>query len=122
ASHLVPLVIAAILLVPSRLPEKFLCGQVFNAWSICEPLGVALVAAGLSFSVWARRRLARNWSATVTIKEGHELIRSGPYRFVRNPMYTGLLLAFVGSAVARNEWRGWLAVAIVFIALWRKLR
>jgi len=44
------------------------------------------------------------------------------YALVRHPIYTGLLLAFVGSAVARGEWRGLLAVALVFVALWRKLR
>lgn len=56
------------------------------------------------------------------MKEGHELITSGPYAVVRHPIYTGLLLAFVGCAVARSEWRGVLAVALVFVALWRKLR
>ncbi len=49
-------------------------------------------------------------------------MRSGPYRCVRHPIYTGLLLAFVGSAIARGEWRGVLAVLIVFAALWRKLK
>ena len=58
----------------------------------------------------------------MTIKEGHELITSGPYAIVRHPIYTGLLLAFVGSAMARGEWRGVLAVALVLWALWRKLR
>ena len=64
----------------------------------------------------------KNWSQAVTVKEGHELITSGPYALVRHPIYTGLLLAFVGCAVARDEWRGLLAVALVFVALWRKLR
>jgi protein-S-isoprenylcysteine O-methyltransferase Ste14 len=56
------------------------------------------------------------------VKEGHELITSGPYALVRHPIYTGLLLAFVGCAMARGEWRGLLAVVLVFVALWRKLR
>jgi len=50
------------------------------------------------------------------------LITSGPYRFVRHPIYSGLLLAFVGTALARAEWRGVLAVVLVVWALWRKLR
>ena len=66
--------------------------------------------------------LGRNWSGVVTVKQDHELIRSGPYRYVRHPIYTGLLIAFAGSAIARGEWRGILALAIVFAALWRKLR
>jgi protein-S-isoprenylcysteine O-methyltransferase Ste14 len=56
------------------------------------------------------------------LKEDHELITSGPYALVRHPIYTGLLLAFVGCAVARGEWRGVLAVAVVFAVLWHKLR
>jgi protein-S-isoprenylcysteine O-methyltransferase Ste14 len=58
----------------------------------------------------------------VTIKEGHELVTTGPYALVRHPIYTGLLLAFLGSALARGEWRGIVAVAIATGALWRKLR
>jgi len=52
----------------------------------------------------------------------HELITSGPYAIVRHPIYTGLLFAFAGSAIARAERRGVLALVIVFLALWRKLR
>ena len=48
--------------------------------------------------------------------------RSGPYRLVRHPIYTGLLLAFLGTAIAIGQWRGVLALLIVFVALWRKLR
>ena len=85
-------------------------------------LGAVLTAAGLLFTVWARRHIGRNWSAIVTIKEGHEFIASGPYAIVRHPIYTGLLLAFTGSALALGESRGVLAVAIVAWSLWRKLR
>jgi protein-S-isoprenylcysteine O-methyltransferase Ste14 len=66
--------------------------------------------------------LGKNWSQAVTLKEDHELITTGPYALVRHPIYTGLLLGFIGCAVARGEWRGLLAVALVFVALWRKLR
>ena len=79
-------------------------------------------ALGLAFTVWARLSLAGNWSATVTLKHGHELMRCGPYRFARHPIYTGMLLAFVSSAVARGEWRSWVVVGIAALALWRKLR
>jgi protein-S-isoprenylcysteine O-methyltransferase Ste14 len=84
--------------------------------------GAAITAAGLLFSVWARRHLGRNWSRSVTIKEGHELIVSGPYALVRHPIYTGLLTGFLGTAVATTEVRGALAFALVFISLWTKLR
>jgi protein-S-isoprenylcysteine O-methyltransferase Ste14 len=66
--------------------------------------------------------LGRNWSAAVQLKQGHELITSGPYRLVRHPIYTGLLLLFLGNAVMVGDWRGLLAVAIVFVSFWRKFR
>ena len=81
-----------------------------------------VLVAGLVFSIWARVHIGRNWSGIVTLKQDHELIQSGPYRLVRHPIYTGLLLGFIGTAIARDEWRGWLAVLMVLAALWRKLR
>lgn len=62
-------------------------------------VGVALCAAGIAFAIWARWHLGRNWSGTPSLKEGHELVTSGPYRYVRHPIYTGIILAFLGSAL-----------------------
>src|SRR6185312_1899697 len=93
-----------------------LIGAIWAAWMIYWSvvargiavywIGIALLIAGLGFSIWARRRLGRNWSGTVTVKHDHELVRTGPYRWVRHPIYTGILLGFVGSTVALDEWRG----------------
>ena len=76
---------------------------------------------GLAFSVAGRVWLGDNWSGTVTLKQDHELIRSGPYRWVRHPIYTGLLLAILGSAIALGEWRGLVALALVAVAFLRKV-
>ena len=76
--------------------------------------GVVITALGFSMTYWARAILGRNWSPNVTIKEDHELIRTGPYQLVRHPIYTGLLIAAVGTALALNQYRGLLAV----FALW----
>ena len=84
-------------------------------------LGLVLVALGLAFSVAARIWLGRNWSSMVTLKRDHELIRSGPYRWVRHPIYTGLLLAVLGSAIALGEWRGLIALALIIAAFLRKI-
>lgn len=120
--RLVLIVCAFALVWLSSVPLPFLNERFLPSGAWCFWLGAAITAGGLLFSVWARRHLGKNWSQAVTVKEGHELITSGPYALVRHPIYTGLLLAFVGCAVARGEWRGLLAVALVFIALWQKLK
>jgi protein-S-isoprenylcysteine O-methyltransferase Ste14 len=123
AAHLLPLLIAAVLLWirgdarDGWLFQHFLTPSVTLFWT-----GTAITAAGLGFSAWARVHLGRNWSATVTVKQDHELIRTGPYAIVRHPIYTGLLCGFIGTALAIGQWRGVVAVAIVLVAFWRKLR
>jgi protein-S-isoprenylcysteine O-methyltransferase Ste14 len=121
-SHIVPLLIGVALIVWPRVPWGWLSLRLLPPGPLESALGVVLLALGLAFTVWARVHLGRNWSGTVTLKEGHELIRSGPYAYVRHPIYTGLLVALLGSAVACGELRaliGWWVVAGAFI---RKLR
>ncbi len=78
--------------------------------------------AGLALAVWARVHLGGNWSGSVTVKEAHELIRSGPYAYVRHPIYTGLIAAVLGTALAADTVRAALGFAIIAAALLRKLR
>jgi len=85
-------------------------------------LALVLLAAGLAFTVWARLHLGRNWSGTVTLKEGHELIRTGPYGLVRHPIYTGLLLAFTGTALACGDPAAVIGLALVLVSFLYKLR
>jgi protein-S-isoprenylcysteine O-methyltransferase Ste14 len=120
--HVLPLLFAVWLLWAEKLPAPLLNERLFP-WAPWEFWAASLMTAlGLLFTVWARVHLGRNWSGTVTIKREHELIVSGPYTIVRHPIYTGLIVAFIGSAMARGEWRGVLAVFIAWAALWRKLR
>lgn len=120
--RLVAIVSALALLWFPRVPLPVLGSRFLPRGSACFWAGAAVTASGLLFAVWARHHLGDNWSQAVTVKEGHQLITSGPYALVRHPIYTGLLLAFVGMAVARGERRGLLAVALVLAVLWHKLR
>lgn len=87
-----------------------------------ENLGIAVTATGLLFAIWARAYLGRNWSGTVTIKIGHQLVRSGPYHWVRHPIYSGMILAMIGTAINRGQLRGIVAVVLLWIGFTMKSR
>jgi len=119
-SHFGPLWAAALLFsFPNRFPR--LGQHVFPISGTTFLIGTLILIVGLLFSVWARVALGTNWSATVTVKQDHELIESGPYHWVRHPIYTGILAGFIGSAIAQDRWTSFLAVALVFAGFWFKL-
>jgi protein-S-isoprenylcysteine O-methyltransferase Ste14 len=99
------------------LGRRFLPEELWFAW-----LGAWLTLVGAVFAIWARHTIGKEWSAEVQIKEGHQLIRSGPYAHIRHPIYTGLLLALIGTAVAIGEYRAILGVAFFLIGLARKAK
>jgi protein-S-isoprenylcysteine O-methyltransferase Ste14 len=121
-SHFVPLLIAGYLLAAPQVPIPLLDERFAPLAIWPAALGAALTFAGLVFSIWARFVIAGNWSDFVQVKQDHELIVDGPYRWVRHPIYTGLLLMFAGTALAVGEWRGVLAVVVAAAAFWRKLK
>ena len=69
---------------------------------VVAAVGVAVEAAGFAIAVWARIHLGRNWGMPMTVKQDPELVTTGPYALVRNPIYSGLLLALIGTALAIN--------------------
>jgi protein-S-isoprenylcysteine O-methyltransferase Ste14 len=75
-------------------------------------LGVILCGAGIAFAIWARVYLGRNWGMPMTLREKPELVTSGPYKFVRHPIYTGFLLAMIGTILTD----GWIWFVILIIA------
>ena len=85
-------------------------------------LGDILVCFGLVIAVWARITLGGNWSPKVTLKEDHELIQRGPYHVVRHPIYSGLLLMILGTAVLTGQVGGFVVLAFCCCGLWVKLR
>ena len=116
------ILIAILLLSTTRIPLLWLYRQLWPAGFWPFWLGAALTVSGLLFSVWAREHLGSNWSRSVTIKEDHELITTGPYAVVRHPIYTGILTGFLGSVIALSQVRGVIAFVLVFLVLWLKLR
>jgi protein-S-isoprenylcysteine O-methyltransferase Ste14 len=84
--------------------------------------GLGITLLGMVFCFWARITLGRNWSGVVTIKRDHQLIRRGPYRIVRHPIYTGLILAAFGTAIAGGRLRHFLGVLLIAFGWWLKLR
>jgi protein-S-isoprenylcysteine O-methyltransferase Ste14 len=81
-----------------------------------------LTAAGIALAFWARFYLGQNWSSAVSIKVGHQLIRTGPYNWVRHPIYSGILLALVGTVLERGKPAGPLAIALFWLGFWIKSR
>ena len=84
--------------------------------------GLTITAAGLGFAIWARFTLGRNWSGTVTVKAGHELIRNGPYRFVRHPIYSGILAGLLGTSIGEGTLPSLTGMAIAFCGFRMKWR
>ena len=115
-------VVGALLLVVGPQPLHWLNERFVPLTMAAYWLGLFVVAAGLAFAVSARIYLGRNWSATVTIKQDHELVRTGPYAVVRHPIYTGILLALLGTAIVIGEWRGLVALASITIGFLFKIR
>jgi protein-S-isoprenylcysteine O-methyltransferase Ste14 len=77
---------------------------------------------GLALAIWARRCLGRYWSGEITIKVEHKLIRSGPYRVLRHPIYTALLSLYAGTAIVSGELHALIGLALVILAYLRKIR
>jgi protein-S-isoprenylcysteine O-methyltransferase Ste14 len=97
-------------------------GRVIPTNVLIESLAILLTATGIGFAIWARFYIGKNWSSAVSIKVDHELIRTGPYAWVRHPIYSGLLLAMIGTALARREPRGLFAVGLLWLGFWIKSR
>ena len=84
--------------------------------------GVVLTWIGIALALWARWHLGQYWSARITLKEDHQLIRTGPYTHLRHPIYSGIILAAIGGALAIDHWRCVVGVALILLGYSVKAR
>ena len=120
--HLLPAVFGFLLIFREGTGAPWLTRAVFPDHPALMMAAVVVTALGLLFAVWARLALGSNWSGTVTIKANHRLVQSGPYRFIRHPIYTGMLAALLATAITQRLVTGVLGFAVVAFALYRKAR
>jgi protein-S-isoprenylcysteine O-methyltransferase Ste14 len=120
--HLVPVMIAFLLLSRSDASYGRFGMRFVPESGTLNLFGLALAGAGVAFAIWARWHLGRNWSAVVSIREDHDLISTGPYRTVRHPIYTGLLVAIMGTVLIVGEFRAPIAFAIALASFYLKAR
>ena len=115
AQHLGPLAVSFLLIFSSFGPKEFYL-PIFHlpvyesSW--VQFFGCPLTLAGLLFAIWSRIHIGKYWSGNVILKEGHKLIRSGPYTFVRHPIYTGVIGALLGSALSATTAIGFIGFAV----------
>jgi protein-S-isoprenylcysteine O-methyltransferase Ste14 len=113
-----PQIVGGILLVPftTWLGEK----QLWHVGYGGAVLLALIMVAGLSFTWWARIYLGRLWSSAITRKEDHTVIDTGPYALVRHPIYTGIIVALVATAVVEGRLSAVIGAALIIFSFWLK--
>jgi protein-S-isoprenylcysteine O-methyltransferase Ste14 len=104
--------VAAILIILLLVRGRVLKGHVVTNDPVLEGIGLAVFFAGLAVAVWARLYIGRNWGTPMSRKENPDLVTSGPYRTIRHPIYSGIILAMVGTALAVS-WYWFIAVGLL---------
>ena len=109
-------------LAAGRLLQVSTQSQLWQTTLALAVVSDCIVVAGAAFMVWARITLGRNWSAEVTFKQDHELIESGPYALARHPIYTGLIVMALGTAIDYGRAIGFALLFALCGGLWWKAR
>jgi len=117
-----PIVWIVLWLVISILFPGLLFLQIVPGGTLTGLVGIAITLAGLGFAIWARIHLGTNWSGQPVIRIDHTLVQSGPYRIVRNPIYTGILIASIGSTIVIGEFWALAVTIIILVVFIAKIR
>jgi len=118
-----PLIIAILLLGPGEwFGQSWLRENFVEHTNLVGIIGLILCLTGAIICCWARYILGKNWSLSVQQKENHELIKNGIYGTIRHPIYTGLLLLFIGNGIIVGDYRAIIAVLIVLASFLFKIR
>lgn len=118
-----PLIIAILLLGPGEwYGHSWLRESFIEHTNLVGIIGLSISVIGAVIACTSRYTLGKNWSLSVQRKESHQLIQDGIYKTVRHPIYTGLLFLFIGNAIIVGDYRAIIAVLIVFVSLWLKLK
>jgi len=104
-------------LTPGLMLERIVPDNVFFALA-----GLLVTCAGLGFAIWARIHLGKFWSGRLAIKVDHKIIRTGPYRIVRHPIYSGILLGVTGTAIALGNFWVFCTIFLLLAAFVLKIR
>jgi protein-S-isoprenylcysteine O-methyltransferase Ste14 len=121
ASYRIPLGIGVLLLSFRRLLPPAWSRRRYPPSIRSAIAALTLQTAGLGLTVWARIHLGKYWSATITLKQGHRVIQTGPYAWVRHPIYSGLLLALSGTVIWIGTLQSFLGLSLLFASFIRKL-
>ncbi len=117
-----PIIAVVIWILVTGIYPDLVYQQIFPDGIVASIAGTIITILGLGFAIWARLHLGTNWSGLPIIRVDHKLIRTGPYTIVRNPIYTGILIAFVGTAIVIGKFWAIIAILIVFVAFFMKIR
>lgn len=117
------IIIAALLVFTNMAAHTILRRRFVPPIAVIYDLGLAMTCAGIALAIWARYHIGEYWSARVTLKYDHKLIQTGPYVRMRHPIYSGLLLAWAGTALAIGRWSSLVAlVAVITVILAKAMR
>jgi len=120
--YAVPVMIGSYLFFNNNATSGWGRARLFPGNPVLDSIAVLVTALGIGFAICARFYLGTNWSSAVGVKVGHELIRTGPYTWVRHPIYSGLLLALIGTALQQDRVIALIAVALFWLGFWIKSR